>query len=304
MTDRKIGAHVSASGGLYKAIENANNIGANCLQLFSGSPRVWKRKELGSFDVQKMFSKQKEFSIEPIFIHSLYLINLASDKPELLEKSFNALKYDLEFNSLIKASGIIVHLGSHQGRGFLAMREQVASQIIELLKVTPSDSTFLIENSAGQNGKLCSNLEEISWLIDRVGEQLLDVKSSLGWEVKDRLGWCFDTCHAFAAGYFLGKNQCSAEVSSEISKSAIKEIERLKLWNTLKCIHVNDSRDDFASGRDRHANLGEGKISVEDFKYFLSNKNLKNIPLLLEVPGIEKKGPDLHNINLLRSYCK
>ena len=290
MTNRKIGAHVSASGGLYKAIERGSEIGANCIQLFSGSPRVWKRKNLSLFNVQKMFSKQEELSVESIFVHSLYLVNLATDKPELLEKSFNALKYDLEFDSLIKASGIIVHLGSHHGRGWESAREQVAEQITKLLETTPKDSIFLIENSAGQNGKLCSNLEEIKWLIDRIRKLSKQI---------NRLGWCFDTCHAHAAGYALGSIPRSVS-----SKMALDEIERLGLWSSLKCIHVNDSRDEFDSGRDRHENLGDGNIPTEDFKYFVNHKEVAKIPLLLEVPGLDKKGPDKHNIRVLKGYCK
>ncbi len=296
---RKIGAHVSASGGLYKAIERANSIGANCIQVFSGSPRVWGRKDLSLFDTLKLFSKQKELAVEPIFTHSLYLVNLASDKPDLLEKSFGALKYDLEFDSLVKGSGIIVHLGSHQGRGWEAMKEQVAEQIARLLEATPKNSTFLIENSAGQNGKLCSNLEEIRWLIDRVLELMIKKANSSASLFEPRLGWCFDTCHAHATGYALGK-----EPRSIVSKNVLEEIESLDLWGTLKCIHVNDSRDDFDSGRDRHANLGEGNIPTEDLKYFLNHKKVVEIPLLLEVPGADKKGPDKHNIDILKSYCE
>ncbi len=302
--NRKIGAHVSASGGLYKAVERASEIGANCLQLFSGSPRVWKRKDLSEFDTAMLFSKQEELSVGPIFTHSLYLINLASDKPELLEKSFNALKYDLEFDSLINGSGIIVHLGSHQGRGWEIVREQVAEQIVKLLDVTPKNSTFLIENSAGQNGKLCSKLEDIRWLIDRVAElnnEKNDVSSDISSaeSANSRLGWCLDTCHAHAAGYALGN-----EPRSLVSISILDEIARFGLWNNLKCIHVNDSRDYFNSGRDRHENLGLGNILTEDFKYFLNYKKVLGIPLLLEVPGLEGNGPDAQNIAVLKNYCK
>lgn len=314
---RLIGAHVSASGGLGKAIERAHKIGANCAQIFSGSPRVWKRKDLATVDTDSMFSKQKELGVKPIFTHSLYLANLATDKPELLVKSFNALKYDLEFDSLIKGSGIIVHIGSHTGRGWDAVKEQVAEQIAKLLEVTPKDSTFLIENSAGQKGKLCSDLMEIRWLMDRVvGLVGLKSKLEIGFVEKDetgesggvgetseksfenRLGWCFDTCHAHAAGYSLG-----TEMRSLTGKLAIEEISKLNLWDTLKCIHVNDSRDDFDSGRDRHANLGEGNIPVEDFEYFVNYKEVKGIPLLLEVPGEDKKGPDAGNIKKLQGFC-
>lgn len=300
MTNRKIGAHVSASGGLDKAVERAYAIGANCAQIFSGSPRVWKRTELAKFDTKKMFSKREELNVEPIFTHSLYLINLASENTDLLRKSFEVLQYDLQFDSLIQGSGIVVHLGSHQGRGFEAVREQVAEQIAKLLETTPEDSTFLIENSAGQNGKLCSDLSEIRWLIDRVDALLSSSAHGDSGTVPviSRLGWCFDTCHAHAAGYSLGESQ-----GSLISKSAISEITRLKLWEALKCIHVNDSRDDFASGRDRHENLGKGNISQDDLHYFVNFEEVVSIPLILEVPGYEGTGPDAENIEYLRKLC-
>jgi deoxyribonuclease-4 len=288
---RLIGAHVSASGGLDKAIERAHKIGANCAQIFSGSPRVWKRKDLSNFDTELMFSKQKELGVKPIFTHSLYLANLATDKPDLLRKSFEALKYDLEFDSLINGSGIIVHIGSHTGRGWEAVKVQVADQIAKLLEATPKNSTFLIENSAGQKGKLCSDLAEIRWLIDTVSK-------SVDAQTLKKLGWCFDTCHAHAAGYSLG-----TEMRSLTGKLVIEEITKLNLWETLKCIHVNDSKDDFDSGRDRHANLGEGNIPIEDFEYFVNYKKVKDIPLLLEVPGENKKGPDAENIKKLQGFC-
>lgn len=289
---RKIGAHVSAAGGLGKAIERAHKIGANCAQIFSGSPRVWKRKDLSAFDVKTMFSKQKELGVKPIFTHSLYLANLATDKPDLLRKTFDALKYDLEFDSLIKGSGIIVHIGSHTGRGWEAVKEQVAEQIAKLLEATPKDSTFLIENSAGQKGKLCSDLAEIRWLIDTVTDNVSK-------ETAKRLGWCFDTCHAHAAGYSLGESH-----GSLVEKNVIDDIYDFDLWETLKCIHVNDSRDDFDSGRDRHANLGEGNISKEALKYFVNHERVKEIPLLLEVPGFDGKGPDTKNIEYLNFICE
>ena len=293
---RKIGAHVSASGGLDKAMQRASDIGANCVQLFSGSPRVWKRKDLDKFDVKSMFAKQEELGVKPIFTHSLYLANLATDKPDLLRKSFDALMYDLEFDSLIKGSGIIVHIGSHTGRGWDAVKEQVASQIAKLIEQSPKNSTFLIENSAGQKGKLCSDLEEIRWLFDSISKLVSPA-------IIKKLGWCFDTCHAHAAGYLLSKPGKNSQTLIP-QKNAVETITRLNLWSTLKCIHVNDSRDDFDSGRDRHDNLGEGHIPKEDLKYFVNHEEVKNVPLLLEVPGFEKKGPDAKNIEYLRSICE
>ena len=282
---RKIGAHVSAAGGLGKAIERAHKIGANCAQIFSGSPRVWKRKDLQDFNVKNMFSKREKLNVEPIFTHSLYLVNLATDKPDLLRKSFDVLQYDLQLDSLIKGSGIIVHLGSHTGRGWDAVKEQVAEQISKLLESTPKDSTFLIENSAGQNGKLCSDLAEIRWLLNEV-------------DAGKRLGWCLDTCHAHAAGYSLGESNHSL-----VFTTVIEAITKLDLWDTLKCIHVNDSKDKFDSGRDRHENIGQGNIPKDDLQFFLNYEKVQKIPLLTEVPGYDGKGPDAKNIDYLKDIC-
>jgi deoxyribonuclease-4 len=286
---RKIGAHVSASGGLHKAAERAHDIGANCVQVFSASPRVWKKPALTSYDTEKLFETQKALNVSPVVTHALYLINLASDNPEQIKKSVDSLVFELQFDGLVKGSGVVVHLGSHQGRGWDAVKEQVVQQIVAVLEATPENSTFLIENSAGQNGKLCSDLKDIRWLMDQV-------KS-------DRLGWCFDTCHAFSAGYSLSPTTKQPfTTSSIVSEQTVVEdmFNELNLWAPLKCIHVNDSRDPFASGKDRHANLGEGSIPQDDFHHFLNLEKLHNIPLILEVPGIAGEGPDKENIDRLK----
>lgn len=282
-TERRIGGHVSAAGGLDKAIERAAAIGANCVQVFSGSPRVWARSPLEKVDTAKVFSKQQELSINPIFTHTIYLTNVASDNPNLVQKSAEVLKYDLQFDSLVKGSGVVVHLGSHQGRGWEAVKEQTARVIAEVLQNTPADSHLLIENSAGQQGKLCSDLSEVRWLFDAV-------KST-------RLRWCLDTCHAWCAGLSLGK------VGRDGQKTAIEVIEELDLADKLTLVHVNDSRDPFASGRDRHANLGDGEIPPAELAYFLTHPFIKDKPLVLEVPGIEGDGPDAENIQRLRTLA-
>ncbi len=277
MTMRKIGAHVSAAGGVDKAIERAHEIGANCVQVFSGSPRVWQRPSLEKIDAEKIFSKQKELSVQPIFTHALYLINLASDNPELVRKSTEAIKFDLAFDAKVKGAGVIVHTGSHQGRGWESCRESLAKLISQVLKETPAESHLLIENAAAHNGKIGGDLTEIRWLCDAVGSS--------------RLGWCVDTCHAFTAGYAVGKDG---------EKNLLAEIERLHLHKNLHCVHVNDSRDPFNSGRDRHANIGDGLIPEEDLKYFLNYPLIADVPLILEVPGIDNEGPDAENIQRLK----
>jgi deoxyribonuclease-4 len=154
----------------------------------------------------------------------------------------------------------------------------------QLVKEAPEGATFLIENAASPNGKIGGKLDEIQWLIEEIDS--------------NKLGWCFDTCHAFTAGYGLGKTQPEG---SQLPRTAEAEIERLGLWESLKCVHVNDSRDPFGSGRDRHDNLNDGLIPRKNIEYFLNLPKLAHAPLILEVPGIEKEGPDAENIKRLKT---
>ena len=295
--NRRIGAHVSSAGGLHLAVERAAAIGCSAVQVFSGSPRVWYKKPVAEIVTPEFYSNIEKFALKPGITHALYLINLASDKPESVEKSIKSLIYELEFEAAVKGGGVVVHLGSHQGRGFEAGREQVADAVHTILSKTPENSTFLMENAAGQNGKVGGALEELQWLQERL-EKLG------GWVSNGRLGWCFDTCHSFAGGYYLGETAptevlAAAEKIGREPSSAEAEIKRLDLMKTLKCIHVNDSKDPFGSGRDRHENLGDGTIAAADMRRFLMLPELVAVPLILEVPGIEKEGPDAENVQRL-----
>ncbi len=283
---RLIGAHVSMAGGLDKAVKRAASINCNCMQIFSGSPRSWQRSLPTQDELNKLFSIQKELSVSSIFTHALYLVNLASPKPDLLQKSINSLIHDLHFDSLVKGSGVVVHLGSHLGKGWDSIKKQLLVTLQEILKNSPANSTLLIENSAGQKGKIASNLEEISWLLEKLNSS--------------RVGWCVDSCHAFAAGYPLVKK---SQYASEHSSDLITEISRLGIKDALKCIHVNDSKVKFNAGNDRHDNIGEGEIPQTDFKQFLQSELCQRIPLITEVPGFDGKGPDLENIKRLKSLA-
>lgn len=277
---RRIGAHASTAGGFELALERASAIGGNCVQLFSSSPRVWQNSWEAKLDKKKFAETQKQLDVRPVFTHALYLVNLASANPASVEKSVQALCLELEFDATIEGGGVIVHLGSHMGAGWDKTKNQVLKAIAQILEKTPENSTFLIENSAGQKGKVCSDLSEIRWLLDQL-------QSS-------RVGWCFDTCHGFTAGYWLGKQDKTHQ------QTASQEITRLQLWDTLKCIHVNDSKGEFASGLDRHENLGDGKIGLQNLQFFFTQKEALDIPLVLEVPGLDGKGPDAENISRLK----
>jgi deoxyribonuclease-4 len=305
---RIIGAHVSGGEGLAGAVATAAEIGCNAMQIFSGSPRIWQRRSIDKAVTPDYFEARKKLGISPVITHALYLINLASDKKENVEKSYEALKYELEFDAAIQGGGVVVHVGSHQGRGWESARSQVTEVIADLLKNTPENSCFLIENAAGQNGKVGDDLKEVREILE-------SMEKAGGYVSKGRIGWCIDTCHAHAAGYYLGN------VAPELSTEGIKPkdlknahkrgavsvkaaITENGLWQTLKCIHTNDSKDPFGSGRDRHQNIGDGMIPAEDMKIFLNLPELQAVPMILEVPGIEELGPDAENVRRLKALVE
>lgn len=330
-----IGAHVSASGGMENAPKRAADIGCNAVQIFTSSPRTWQPADPEKINADGFNQACQEHGIIENVIHAIYLVNLASDKPELVAKSRAIIINDLKISALIGSVGVVVHLGSHQGRGYQMMRQQMIDEIQKILDETPDTSTLLIENSAGQKGKIASDLEEIQDLIQEVNSP--------------RLGWCLDTCHAHAGGHKLTNSKFKIAKNKQITNSntinskqntsvgsglepepstrsklkvqseklegslglfepesptrnIFTEIDRLNLWSSLKCVHVNDSRDKFGSGRDRHENLGEGLIPTDDLISFVNHPQIRPLPLILEVPGYTKKGPDQPNVECLVNW--
>lgn len=282
-TTRRIGAHLSAAGSYVNAVTNAQAIGANAVQIFSGSPRVWARPPVDPTRGTELLKAAQAANVWPVVIHALYLVNVASDNPESVAKSWKALEYDFLMGKHFQAAGVVVHLGSHQGRGWEVVREQVATGLKAFLENIDSDVPFLIENSAGQKGKLCSDLGEIRWLLDAVDHP--------------QLGWCYDTCHGWAAGYSV-----TQPVTPEFDLFAT--LERYSLWDSLRCVHFNDSRDPQGSGRDRHENIGDGNVPAEDMKAVLNHPKLVKLPFITEAPGLDGKGPDKVNIDRIKALIQ
>lgn len=275
--ERRVGGHVSVAGGLSKAINNALEIGGNCMQIFAGSPRLWARKEYEQASVDQFLDLVESNNLGPVFIHALYLVNLASEKPDLLAKSIDALVMDLTNGAKIKSAGVVVHIGSHLGLGFDAVKDRVVESIITILSKT-SGCDLLLENDAGQNGKIGS-FEELSYLISKVDDP--------------RLRICLDSAHMFAEGVDLRS-------SSEVVK-LVDTLKELKLLDRVKCLHLNDSASDLGSHRDIHANLGEGEIGLGGLSNLVNHPELKHLPLILETPGVDHSGPDTKNISVARS---
>ena len=277
MAFRRIGAHVSVSGGLHLAPQRAFKLGANTMQIFSGSPRGWHRR-FPSLQSIKVFKKEvKRYHIHPVFIHSLYLINLGSQNPTLLKNSVEALIYDLRLAAAIGARGTIFHLGSHLGRGFKTVAPQVAQLLSQVLQKTKV-GWLIIEHSARAGGKLGSRFEELRFFLQKLNNPRLKV--------------CLDSCHLFVSGYGL-KTRASLN-------RTLQKFNRLIGLKNLVCFHLNDAAAPFNSGIDRHQNIGQGYIGLDGFRQILNHPQLKHLPFIIETPGFEKSGPDKENIDRLK----
>lgn len=276
---RRVGAHVG--GGLTTAVANTLAIGGNCLQLFAGSPRMWARS-LWPEEVTKKFTEAVAHNdLNPVYIHALYLTNLASDNPELVEKSIAALVMDMKNSAAIGGAGVVLHIGSHQGRGWQNSRTLVIESISQVLASTPPNSFLLLENSAGQQGKIGSLTE------------LADILQSLA---SPRLKVCLDTAHAFEAGYNF--------TTDSGLKMWLDEIAQTIGFAQVELLHLNDSKTPLGSGRDNHQNIGDGYIGAAGLARLINHPHLAQLPLILEVPGLEGTGPDKENIDRVKSLLK
>jgi deoxyribonuclease-4 len=275
----KIGAHVRTAGGVDLAIDRAEEMGAETIQIFSGAPQAWRRKNYKDDEVASYKKKVAETGIEPAFIHGLYLVNLATDKPELLAKSYDALVLEMNAAHLIGAKGVIFHLGSHKGAGYDERVGQVVEYVTKVIDATPDDTWLILENSAGMGGSVGSNFAELGQIVRESGS--------------GRVRVCLDTQHAFAAGYEVK--------SADGLKKTMDEFEEEIGVSNLVAVHANDSKCELGGGLDRHENIGDGHIGRDGFVNILSHPAFADVSFLLEVPGFgESGGPDKANVDILK----
>ncbi len=275
----RLGAHISVAKGLVAALEKAKKMGANTMQIFVSPPQSFARSKFSDGDVAIFKQKAIEWDIQPVFIHATYLINLASDDERLRRLSIRSLIEDLLLAKKIGALGSIVHIGSHKGKGFTSVISLVVNALQEVLASTPKTSKLILEIASGGQGKIGATLSELASI-------LLEIKNS-------RLGISLDTAHMFAGGYAFD----TIEIVDKLSQ----HIEQTVGWDRVWCMHVNDSQAEFGSGRDRHENLGQGKIGLSKLKILLNQKNFRRLPLILETPGFADKGPDQDNLEILKT---
>ncbi len=275
-----IGAHVSASGGINRSIANGEAVGADCIQIFIGSPRTWRSPELTEDTIRKYKDALSgSRSIRDVVVHASYLINLASSDAELFAKSRSLLMQTVTAACAIEARGVVLHVGSHKGVGV----DLVSSQIRDVFEEVQDElrgssrTKLLIENTAGAGGTVGGSLSDVRMLLSLP-------------EKRDRLGFCLDTQHLFAFGYDFRDH--------EILDMVLQEL--LECIGTIDCVHLNDSKTLPGGLHDRHENLGEGEIGLVALRELLRHPMFSEALVILEVPG-DGKGPRFQDVELAKS---
>ncbi|MSP22004.1 MAG: deoxyribonuclease IV [Dehalococcoidia bacterium] len=283
MKHLQVGAHVSSSGGLWKAVDRAVAIEAEALQIFPSAPQNWRPTNHTPEAYLKFREAHAAAGLGEVWAHCIYLVNLATESEEQLEKSVAAVVNALTVAERAGARGVVLHTGSHKGAGLESALSQVASAIERIFEGAPGDTVLALENAAGHGGTIGRDFPELGTVLRAVSNQRLQV--------------CVDTCHAFAGGYNLA--------TPDGVQAMLEEFDREVGLHNLAVWHLNDSKMGLGDQRDRHANIGEGHIGTEGFRVWLDA--IRRVPqitanaMLLEVPGFGDDGPDLENVRRMKA---
>ena len=277
----RLGAHMSIEGGAANALRRGHSIDCDAIQMFTRNPNRWRAKDLTEEEIADFAQARDETEIQPIVAHSSYLINLGSPDDDLWERSQGALIDELHRCGQLGISDYVLHPGAHKESGGEAGLERVTVALERVLEATAEDRVIiLLENTAGAGTVLGQRFEELAWVIDRAGGG-------------ERLGVCFDTAHALAAGYEFRQSHTYRIMWAHFRQVIGRE--------RLRCIHLNDAMRDLGSHADRHEQLGKGCVGLGVFRMLVNDADLRHVPMLLETP----KGPDMHedieNLALLRA---
>ena len=272
------GAHVSTSGGIHTAIDRAQAIGADAVQVFTQSPRMWRPTNHDPANFERFKASRAEAGIEGVLCHAVYLVNLAAPDDDIYEKSVGALVNTVEVGCAIEADGVVFHVGSHLGAGLDAGLERALPALRQALEQCSETTWLLIENSAGAGGTIGRSIEELARLVD-------------GLDRHPRVGICLDSCHLWVSGVDV--------TDSAALDACLDEVDETIGFDRLRVLHANDAAAELGSNRDRHANIGEG-VLADKLGEFLSNPRLQGLPTILEVPGKDGHGPDADEVAKLR----
>ncbi|MGD9076514.1 MAG: deoxyribonuclease IV [Desulfobacteraceae bacterium] len=283
----RLGAHMSIAGGLYRAPLRGGEAGCEVIQIFTRNRNRWNSKKLSAKEIDLFHRACEETSILAVAAHNSYLINLASARSHVLEKSFRALLQELERAELLEIPYLVMHPGAHVGDGEKKGLRRIADALNRVFeRMGDYRVRILLEMTAGQGTSLGYRLEHLAEILEMT-------------EAQERLGVCMDTCHAFAAGYDFR--------SAKAYRQFFGEFDRILGLDRLRLFHLNDSKNGLGSRVDRHEHPGAGFIGLKAFSFFLNDPKLAHLPFLIETPkGKNKDGLDwdMVNLNLLRRQIK
>ncbi|MBI3858995.1 MAG: deoxyribonuclease IV [Thaumarchaeota archaeon] len=264
-----LGLHVSIADSLDLAVDRASEVGATTFQIFTRNPNQWKFNPLADETIKLFKTKRKEAGFRRIVDHMPYLPNLASPLGPTMKISRYTLQEELKRCDALAVDYLVAHLGSHLGSGIAVGVRNVAEACNLALAQSSGESTILLENMAGQKNSVGSRFEELRLIIDKVEE-------------RERVGVCFDSCHAFASGFDLSSKD-AVERSMEIFNESVGN-------EFLKVVHLNDSKGTLGAKLDRHEFVGEGKIGTQGLRAFLKHRWIRDKPIIMETPYDDLEG--------------
>ena len=275
-----LGAHVSTAGGVERAPERASEIGADAIQVFTSTPQRWVATTIGVRSAREFRAGIQRCGIRIAAAHDSYLINLATDRDDLWNRSRDAFRGEIERAAMLGLDYLVTHPGNATGGDRAAGLARNAAAVSEILAAAPPGPMVLFETTAGSGSALGSRFEELADLLEAIPGKL-----------RERVGVCLDTAHVFAAGYDLRSDPSGVLDAFD----AVVGLDRLKLF------HLNDSIGELGSRRDRHAGIGEGEIGVEAFGKLLRDPRVRHVPGVLETPkGDDPIAADARNLSVLR----
>jgi deoxyribonuclease-4 len=277
-----IGAAVSPAGGPAKAVARGVERGARAIQIFNQNPRAWKPRVYSGEEVAAFRAAMAASEVDALLIHAVYLLNCASEVPEIRAKSLASLTSSLRAGAALGAHAVVLHPGSALA-GEVAPALARAGEVIAEALAESEGCPLHLENTAGTGGTLGRSFAELAAVIERAGGD-------------ERLGLCLDSCHLLASGYEIR--------TEEDLEAVLDECDELVGLDRLGSLHLNDSQTPLGSNRDRHANVGAGEIGMRGCAVFLSEPRFDGLPCVLETPGPHHSGPRAEEIELARRLRK
>lgn len=275
------GAHMSISGGISRCFERGEQVRCETMQIFTKSERQWQAKPFTAEEIASYKAEQIRTGIGPVVVHDSYLINMASPKEDLWEKSIAAFVEELERCAVLDIPYIVTHPGAHTGSGEeVGIRRQVDALNRVFATGMGASVMVLLETTAAQGTVLGSRFEQLAQIIELVTHP-------------ERVGICVDTCHIFVAGYDIR--------TPETYAATFEAFDRIIGLDRIKVLHLNDAQKELGSRTDRHAHIGQGCIGIEAFRLLVNDPRLRHLPMIIETPKGKDMAEDVENLTLLRS---